>query len=243
MILKFWICFHMTKKGFTLEYQCVEALFYQGMGIVSNKKKYTITKIVGIKNNVLQQIFERKLAKRMEKEEFQPRWENDDFVSRRHTIMERFPKFVLAKHKKVSVLLLWHGTNPDTIPKIADTGFAILSIRDKGFFGKGIYLTPQADYAASVYGEKVLLLSVVIVGNVYPVVYEDMNKLGGKAHHENYDSNYVPVVPQNPSKENEDIFWATTNNDIPVYDEIVVFDESHVMPRFSVYYEEVQEKS
>ena len=55
--------------------------------------------------------------------------------------------------------------------------FAVLQTLDPGFFGQGIYLTMDPDYAIEEYGRRVfsltrvpLLICVVVVGNTLPVM-------------------------------------------------------------------------
>ena len=55
--------------------------------------------------------------------------------------------------------------------------FAVLQTLDPGFFGQGIYLTMDHDYAIEEYGRRVfgltrvpLLICVVVVGNTLPVM-------------------------------------------------------------------------
>ena len=55
--------------------------------------------------------------------------------------------------------------------------FAVLQTLDPGFFGQGIYLTMDPDYAIQEYGRRVfgltrvpVLICVVVVGNTLPVM-------------------------------------------------------------------------
>ena len=55
--------------------------------------------------------------------------------------------------------------------------FAVLQTLDPGFFGQGIYLTMDHDYAIEEYGRRVfgltrvpLLICIVVVGNTLPVM-------------------------------------------------------------------------
>jgi len=85
-----------------------------------------------------------------------------------------------------------------------------------------------------------LLLSYVILFNPYPVVWEDAKSqsemlLEGKANHQNFGCHYVPIVeyghldfrPPRPGRTAE-------------FDEIVIFQESHILPYAMV---KVQEAS
>jgi hypothetical protein len=55
--------------------------------------------------------------------------------------------------------------------------FAVMQTLDAGFFGQGIYLTMDPEYAIEEYGRRVfgltrvpLLICVVVVGNTLPVM-------------------------------------------------------------------------
>ena len=62
-------------------------------------------------------------------------------------------------------------------PQVLFGNFAVLQTLDPGFFGQGIYLTMDPDYAIEEYGRRVfgltrvpLLICVVVVGNTLPVM-------------------------------------------------------------------------
>jgi hypothetical protein len=53
----------------------------------------------------------------------------------------------------------------------------------------------------------------------------------------NLDAHYIPVCPKNPDNPNEVIYLATKSDQVPVYDELVIFQRNSIIPRFIVYYE------
>ncbi len=62
------------------------------------------------------------------------------------------------------------------VPQVLLGNFAVLQTVDAGFFGQGIYLTTDPEYAIEEYGRGVfglarvpLLVCVVVVGNYLPV--------------------------------------------------------------------------
>lgn len=81
---------------------------------------------------------------------------------------------------KAKVVLMWHGVpSEDIADDICATGISSrVSGADRGYFGKGVYLTPEAAYAAY-YANKqqppkrgntyTLLLCAVCIANPYPV--------------------------------------------------------------------------
>jgi hypothetical protein len=51
-----------------------------------------------------------------------------------------------------------------------------------------------------------MIMGWVAVGNVFPVIKSDMEKLMGKSHYKNYDTHYAPVKPANPSDPKNAVF-------------------------------------
>jgi len=51
-----------------------------------------------------------------------------------------------------TILLVFHCTSRGAATKICETGFAALASVDPGYFGQGMYFSPDADYAWNVYG-------------------------------------------------------------------------------------------
>ncbi len=63
------------------------------------------------------------------------------------------------------------------LPQVLLGNFAVLQTLDPGYFGQGIYLTMDPEYAIEEYGRRVfgltrvpLLICVVVVGNTLPVM-------------------------------------------------------------------------
>jgi hypothetical protein len=154
------------------------------------------------------------------------------------------------------VLPLWHGTKEHICQSICTTGFTTFGKHeiihgtrttqntDIGFFGSGTYFTTSAKYAASTYSDGNLLLAWVSMREPYPVVADqlcsppnkpsDMKKLAGLGAYQNYNAHYIPVVSVNPSDENCTIYYPSTANQEPAWDEIVVFQPSQALPLFWV---------
>jgi len=167
-------------------------------------------------------------------------WSDKDHQEKRKQILQRFEMFQIGKESSVHMIPLWHGTknNKETLDSICSTGFASLAFTDDGYFGKGIYGTPQAEYSARVYGKGVCFLCFAFVGNVFPVVDADMPDLMGSANFGNCDVHYAPVVPKNKSNPRENVYVAMKPEESePVYDEFVIFNRAHIIPRYIVYYD------
>jgi len=177
------------------------------------------------------------------KKAFLPKWREDSHKSnRRIEILNRLELYSVGKVGNVMVVPVFHGMQEQLVDEVCETGFANLGKTDEGYFGKGIYGTTQAEYAARVYGNGVCLLCFVSILNAFPVIYEDMPDLLGAGNYSNCDVHFVPVVPKNPYFENEIIYLATKAGDIPVYDELVVFQDAQIIPRFIIYYDKNEVK-
>jgi len=204
---------------------------------------FSIQKIVALKNDRIQQTWERLhacLQLQIQNPVFKEvKWFNKDHQDQRKKILQRLELFQINKDQGVYVIPLWHGTQNDkvTLDSICSTGFASLGSTDKGFFGKGIYGTPQAEYSARVYGHGVCLLCFAFVGNVFPIVNDDMKSLLGSSNFENCDAHFAPVVPRSSTNPHETVYFAMKPNDEPVYDELVIFNRTHIVPRYIVYYD------
>ena len=109
----------------------------------------------------------------------------------------------------------------------------------------GIYFTSYPQYAAGYAGMKVspsaaaagvkkcLIMCYVLLLNPFPVVSSD--ELFGKGSYQNYQTHYTGV--KLTSKPEKMIFKPPASNSIGEveYDEIIVFQETHILPQFVVY--------
>ena len=122
---------------------------------------------------------------------FNPTWEQGPNAAARRKVAKRLQDYVtsygLTKNPNgVKELKLWHGTDPAAEQSIMHTGFANLALLDEGFFGKGLYFTPQAEYVHRVYGKGMLLLTKVSFYSAYPVaMHADMDQLKNKGNYRN----------------------------------------------------------
>ncbi len=147
----------------------------------------------------------------------------------------------------------WHGSNQEKVQSICDTGFTYFGKHDYltggdrgpstdvGFFGSGIYFTSSARYAADIYSSGHLLLAWVSMRSPYPVIEEegpdtpsDRDKLQGGPAFENYDAHYVPIIAVNTSNPICSTYTPCRKDQIPMWDEVVVFQKSQTLPRFYV---------
>lgn len=134
-----------------------------------------------------------------------------------------------------------HGTDFFIAEKIAQTGFANISILDEGYFGKGIYFSTYMLYTlpyCAVKASPAIIISYLNMGNVYPVTehHRAPDSLSGKAITTGYNSHYIRTT-------NEGICYQPTEQQLeslkanglePKYlcDEIVLPQESQILPAF-----------
>eukprot|EP01123_Difflugia_compressa_P002253 TRINITY_DN12966_c0_g1_i1.p1 TRINITY_DN12966_c0_g1~~TRINITY_DN12966_c0_g1_i1.p1 ORF type:complete len:619 (+),score=120.09 TRINITY_DN12966_c0_g1_i1:71-1858(+) len=166
------------------------------------------------------------------------------------------------KKRDIPVIPVCHGTTEEAVWNICKSGFSSLAKLDEGLYGRGMYFTTHVPYAAS-YSLKmekkdsikidnkkptdedkhdkeskkeenkkevkpmVFIISFAIPGSIYPVIEHPYKRgsLKGKPNHAGYQSHYVKV----------------NNNGLPsrrqgkTYDELVLFQESQVLPRYVIY--------
>jgi hypothetical protein len=152
---------------------------------------------------------------------------------------------------KTNILWLWHGCSAFVAEKICHLGLADLAITDGGFFGRGPYFTPQAQYAAGyasglykpsgmdepdANGNYVMLLCLVGVGNVYPISratdYHGGSQVSvfndNKALMPGFDAHFVSVS----AARNYQAAGARRAD----YDELVTKQETQALPFCKVYF-------
>ena len=157
------------------------------------------------------------------------------------------------KYTNAKILPLWHGTKAAICDSVCKTGFTSFGKQDIihgstgpgpntdiGYFGSGIYFTNSARYAADIYSDGNLLLAWVSMREPYPVVAncaypskpDDMKKLEGNSHYQNYNAHHIPVISVNPANKKCAIYYPCTANQEAALDEIVIFHKTQVLTRF-----------
>jgi len=137
--------------------------------------------------------------------------------------------FAWNKNEEIPILPVLHGTDATIAWKICQTGFASLSSLDAGFYGRGIYFTTYGPYLSPYLTKKnpAILICFAIPGNIYPVIENPREKgsLKGSAQKPGFNSHYV----------------LTEKTGLPIqsvgtkyYDELVITQESQVMPAFLI---------
>ncbi|HEY4832829.1 MAG TPA: hypothetical protein VIH61_09760, partial [Waddliaceae bacterium] len=217
------------------DYQKVATLYQK-----SPVPGYDIGRIDIINNPALLRQFEGKvmvLNERANNLAFKPKWDTESDLPIR-TRIDQALKDITVQHPStyqyVQLLPMFHGTKKNLVDSIIKTGFANLATTDSGFFGKGIYNTSYAEYAHRVYSDGTLLFNWIVFFSAYPVTHPDMARLQGGSNHSNYDAHYTLIAPRNPDNPNEIVYFPFTDAQEPIYDELVVFDSSHILPRYRI---------
>jgi len=159
------------------------------------------------------------------------------------------------------------GTSEGGALNMAETGCSIVASLDEGYYGKGIYVTSDIDYAllyarqpAVRDGSKILILGVALPGNAYPVTEPPFlitrdektlqqlkttnpNGFLGKPFQNGYQSHYTVVESEKVSTA-----FPTSRPDFETgsqktADELVLFETDQFLPLFIVYYDLMSKSS
>jgi hypothetical protein len=240
-------------------YKLVDELFkksQQNVGPRLSKtslKDFKISKVKLIDNPNFYNSFEEEaflLSQRRGKEAFIPDLNAVTNKEWRQKILKEFEEKTTKKYsnEKCYFLPVWHGTKKEVLESVLATGFANLAKTDIGYYGKGIYGSTNAEYVKRVYSggyhKGILLLNWVAINSAYPVVsMEDIDLLKGKGNKDNFDAHYIQVKPRNQfihDQGKEDRYFPLVEeNETSVYDEIVVFNERHIVARYVVEIERI----
>ena len=127
----------------------------------------------------------------------------------------------VSSARRANTLFAFHGCKASVVTSIVTSGFGNLSLLDPGYFGKGYYLTPNAEYAAmyacgdiagvvpeadKATGFFPVLMCALAVGTCYPVTrvvdypHSDPtlaasghSKLYDRPLHSKCDAHFAPV--------------------------------------------------
>lgn len=199
---------------------------------------YTIKSVLTLFSARLSQVFAGRvelLEERSGKPVFQPRWKRDKIPSEERaqreqamTLFHSLSKpYSYAKAPHVSFIPCWQGANEEALESAFSKGFSPVN----GLFGKGHYVTPDADLAHKINSSGFLLVNWVAAFSPFPVIAQD-KELIGKANFGNHDVHFVPVYSQSHPRCVE--YHACQPDQIPQYAELVVFDSSQILPRYIV---------
>ena len=150
-----------------------------------------------------------------------------------------------AARRGPRTLTVYHGCRASAARKIVNSGFFDLAMMDAGFFGRGIYVTPNAEYACQYatgcFAAKEahskehpnwfpVLLCTAVVGHVYPVTrqidYQSSSghsSLFGKPLKTGYDAHFALVHHMNN-------YEAAQEPDTAQYGELCVSQYAALLP-------------
>jgi len=196
----------------------------------------SIEKIIAIKNDALQKLLEDTCVSLNSGAQFS--WDNLDQKLTRKQTLDRLAHYLLGKNGSIYIVPFWYGVSTQddiTVNLLCSSGFLNVPCTNNPF-GTGIYGTLQAEYAARVFGKGVCFLCFAIICTPFPVVHEDIPKMAsGKPLG---DVHVVPVVPRDKQNPNETVYDVAKVNEVPVYDQLVLFHPERVIPMYMVVYKE-----
>lgn len=207
-----------------------------------------IDKIELIHNTDLHRMFRLRIKlteSKQKQKEFQPDLNKETNPTEREKVLDRLHLLSqkVQHNRSASVVRVWHGCSRASVSKILSNGFAALSKLDDGWFGKAMYFTSSAEYAAKyTNSDGCLIMCYVLLLNPFPVITDDAPpsehtsnfKFYGKANHSNYQCHYIPVVPVD-----KDTSWnfRPPPNGVQdaIYDELAVFQQDDILPQVVVH--------
>ena len=169
----------------------------------------------------------------------------------------------LAGLQRANALLVFHGCTHDAAHNICRTGFASISTTDAGFFGRGIYATTYAQYAAeyangaltgkanppNANGEHVMLAAWATPGLAYPVTRDhagaDCDYIAGGVSSRFYSNRGEPAKAlRSPfdshyvciRRDDYQCMDGMRHDVEPEYDELVLGDASQLLPCYRLYF-------
>ena len=171
----------------------------------------------------------------------------------------------LAGLQRANALLVFHGCTHDAADNICRTGFASISTTDAGFFGRGIYATTYAQYAAeyargaltgkanlpNADGEFVVLVAWATPGLAYPITRDragaDCDYFADSVSSRFYSNRGEPAKAlRSPfdshyvcirREDYQCMDGMRQGHDVaPEYDELVLGDASQLLPCYRLYF-------
>lgn len=182
---------------------------------------------------------------KQEQPHFQPRLHRETNPAERQRLLDRLEKLTSeVKHRRsVRLARVWHGCGREWMQKIIPDSFAALAKLDDGWFGKGIYFTSSAKYAATYAGsEGCLIMCYVILLNPFPVISDDAPprassdefRFYGRDAHENYQCHYVPEMPMEGGTD-DDFRPPPGGVQEAEFDGIVIFQQTDILHQVIVH--------
>jgi hypothetical protein len=191
----------------------------------------------------LQQI--KRTESRQAQPEFLPHLDKEKNLVERKRVLNRLQNLTqhVRHNRSAAIVRVWHGCHYTNIPKLLSGGFAVLGTLDNGWFGKGMYFTSSAEYAAKyTKSNGCLIMCYVIVLNPFPVITDDAPpdvsstnfRFYGSGNYSNYQCHYIPVANAGASTS---LDFRPPPNGVQdaTYDELAVFQQTEILPQVIVH--------
>jgi len=154
-------------------------------------------------------------------------------------------KFSWNDKTRPRVIPMLQGTSESAVWQICQQGFGVVGTTDDGFYGAGVYFTSKLGYAdkyakSGADGSKPFLVSMVIPGNIFPVIEHPFAADGssanpsgfkGKACRKGYQSHFTLVDGRTMNA----FPLMGPNDQATTADELVTFEGAQALPIFVFY--------
>ncbi len=176
---------------------------------------------------------------------FQPHLNTESNPAERKKILEHLQTLIhQVKHNRTApVVRVWHGCKRAIVSSLISDGFAALGKLDNGWFGKAMYFTSSAEYAAKYTNPTgCLIMCYVILLNPFPVITDDAPpgvpsktfRFYGTGNYSNYQCHYIPVAPV--TEDTSSNFRPPPNGVQDArYDEFAIFQQADILPQVIVH--------
>lgn len=154
-------------------------------------------------------------------------------------VLAECPNWARGVLENVRVVVGFHAVKSAAVAdQILRTGFAALAKLDPGYFGQGLYFTPDFEYAKNVYAGDAgcVILCALCFGNPFPVIEHPSSpeSMLGRPCMPRYDA-HVAVVKREPGKGKACFVPAPPSSyeeeeASGVFSEIVLFDRGQILP-------------
>jgi len=229
------------------EYSKLISNIYNWIGLLPSG--HIITNIEYIFNPIRYRLFLSQLElieNRSTQALFQLDLSNENNLDERLKVLDQLTQLTkqVSHNRNVKIVRMWHGCSYELLPYIISDGFATVSIRDEGWFGRGMYFTSSAKYATQYSGKYgCLIMSYIIILNPFPIITDDAPvhmetstfRFNGQGNYKTYQCHYAPVAPISYEAKYLDNRPPATGHDDSVFDELVVFQQADILPQIVVH--------
>lgn len=191
----------------------------------------------------LQQI--NRAERKQTQDAFQPHLERESNPTERLKVLKRLRTITdkVGHNREASIARVWHGCKHASVSSLVSDGFSALGRLDNGWYGKAMYFTSSAEYAAKYTNSNgCLIMCYAVLLNPFPVIVDDAPhgeasrnfRFYGSGNHANYQCHYIPVAPVK-----NDTMWnfrpPIDGVDDAPYDEFAIFQQADILPQVIVH--------